>query len=73
MHRQARQVDPGDTLQRYLSTLQEEFRRSLAASLRRSGGPGQVAQEQQDLAASQTAVFKFVVDGSRRCNPIRPM
>jgi len=72
MDSQARQIDPGDRLQAYLSTLQEEFRRSLAESLRRSGYPEQIEQE-QDLAASQTAVFKFVVDGSRRCSPTSPM
>ncbi|NEX18030.1 MAG: hypothetical protein C1943_15810 [Halochromatium sp.] len=73
MDSQASQVDPGDKLQAYLSTLQEEFRRSLAESLRRSDYPEQVEQDQQDLAASQTAVFKFVVDGSRRCSPNSPM
>jgi len=72
MDSQARQIDPGDRLQAYLSTLQEEFRRSLAESLRRSGYPEQIEQE-QDLAANQTAVFKFVVDGSRRCSPTSPM
>ncbi|MEA1052510.1 hypothetical protein U5801_22270 [Lamprobacter modestohalophilus] len=73
MDSQARQVDPGDTLQAYLRTLQEEFRRSLAESLRRSGYLEQVEQDQHDLAVSQAAVFKFVVDGSRRCSPNSPM
>lgn len=70
MDRQAKQVDPGDTLQVYLDTLQEEFRRVLMASLKRSGLPERIQQEQE---ISQGAAFKFVVDGSRQCSPSGPL
>lgn len=60
---QKRPLDPGETLQAYLASLRDDFRRSLAESLRRSNDAdhGEHAE-----AANISAAFEFVVDGSRQ-------
>lgn len=67
MDNQKRSLDPSDSLQLYLASLRDEFQRSLAESLRRSGD---YRREMPDDSANASAAFEFefefVVDGSRR-------
>jgi hypothetical protein len=63
MTSQTRPLEPGETLQRYLASLQAEFRRALAKSLQAAGNPEHIARYD---TANVSATFEFVVDGSRR-------
>jgi hypothetical protein len=63
MDSQTSPVDTGETLQAYLASLQDDFRRALVESLRRSVELNRVEHVNP---ASISAPFEFVVDGSRQ-------
>lgn len=56
-------LDPGETLQAFLASLRDDFRRPLVESLQRSVESVRVGRAD---AANVSATFEFVVDGSRQ-------
>jgi hypothetical protein len=63
MDSQTSSLDPGETLQAFLASLRDDFRRPLVEALRRSVESGRVGRPD---VASVSAAFEFVVDGSRQ-------
>lgn len=63
MDSQTSSLDPGETLQAFLASLRDDFRRPLVEALRRSVESGRVGRAD---VANVSAAFEFVVDGSRQ-------